>query len=376
MRCEIMRYTILKIAVALFVAATLWSCSLLKFSVSTGDPLPRSDVQVRVMTRGFYYDMVAQISRAADSIAVASPDVQTKVRTIRWKMQATRAAVSAAMQSIPDVALADTWILCRRMNDAFATTPDSLLFGAQSSLARGTARRLELKAAHLAREVLTKERFGLMERFVGEYIASNPPPKDGVEASNTTLAWLNFLKAHGVESLYATGSISEVIADMSDKVGGQTQQISNSLGWSKDIFELQMQQDSIRSQLTQQLDSLERNFKRMAVVMENIPGISDQVMSSFNAQMRSLMWSMNASVNNAFTNIDKQRDELQQFITSEREAVLREASKVADDAVRAALDGLPAMLAKIIVWVVLFLVVIIGAPFAAGLWVGKRRRDN
>lgn len=49
----------------------------------------------------------------------------------------------------------------------------------------------------------------------------------------------------------------------------------NSIGWSKDIFELQMQQDSVRNRLTRQLDSLERNFDRIVTVMEHLPQIAD-----------------------------------------------------------------------------------------------------
>ena len=95
-------------------------CSLLKVSVSEGDPLPRAEVRMRVMTRGFYHDLTAAVARTADSIADAAPDLQTRIGAVRWKMQVSSAAVGAAMQPIPEVALADTWILCRRMEEAFA----------------------------------------------------------------------------------------------------------------------------------------------------------------------------------------------------------------------------------------------------------------
>ncbi|MEG1612410.1 MAG: hypothetical protein RRZ83_01830 [Alistipes sp.] len=368
-----MKYTIFKISVALFVAVMMVSCSLLKFSVSTGDPLPRSDVQARVMTRGFYYDLTAEIARTADSIVAATPDVQTKVRAIRWKMQSTQAAVSAAMQSVPDVALADTWILCRRMKTSFAATPDEQLFGVQSRWARATVGRLEKRANALAHDVLTSDRYALMERFVEEYIAANPVQTEGVEPVNTTLAWLNYLKANGIDHAYATGTISEVVADMSDRVGGQTQQFSNSIGWSKDIFELQMQQDSTRTKLERQLDSLNRDFTRMAVVMEHMPEISEQAIRAFSDRVQGLIYTMNASVDNAFTNIDTQRAELQLFIAAERKEMMVDASKAADSAVRTALDGLPGLLGKMVVWLILLAVVLLGMPFAAGFWLGTLR---
>ena len=87
-------------------------------------------------------------------------------------------------------------------------------------------------------------------------------PADGeMEGSNTTLAWIEFLRANGIEHAYATGSIAEVLADVNDRVSGQTQQLANSVGWSKDLIrEMQLQQDSMRLEVGARLDSLERNF--------------------------------------------------------------------------------------------------------------------
>ena len=133
------RYTLCMAAAALFAALALTGCSLLKVAVATGDPLSKEEMNIRTMTRGFYYDMASEVSRTADSIAAAAPDIATRVAAVRWKIRATRAGVSAAMQGIPDVALADMWILCRRMDEGFAAAPDSLLFGAQSDLARDAA---------------------------------------------------------------------------------------------------------------------------------------------------------------------------------------------------------------------------------------------
>ena len=181
----------MKLAAALFAAASFAGCSLLKVAVATGDPLSKEQMNVRTMTRGFYYDMAGEVARAADSIVAASPDVNVRVAAVRWKIRATRAGVTAAMQGIPDVALADLWILCRRMNEGFAQAPDSLLFGAQSSMARDAAARLDRRAARLARQVLAEERYGLMERFVAQYVRDNPS-EEGMEAANTTLASVSY----------------------------------------------------------------------------------------------------------------------------------------------------------------------------------------
>ena len=362
----------LRLAAAAFAAAALAGCSLLKVAVATGDPLSREQMNTRTMTRGFYYDMAAEVARTADSIAAASPDMAVRVAAVRWKIRATRAGVSAAMQGIPDVALADMWILCRRMDERFAAMPDSLLFGPQSDLARDAAARLDRRAGRLARQVLAADRYDLMERFVGQYVRENPS-EEGAEASNTTLAWIEFLRANGVEHAYATGSIAEVLADVNDRMSGQTQQLANSVGWSKDIIEMQLQQDSLRLEVGARLDSLERSFGRIVVVAEHLPEISDKMLQELGDQVTQLINTMNYSVDNAFANFDRQRDELQRYVTGEREALVEQLRTSADDLVQATLNAVPGLVGKVLLYVVLALVVLVGGPFALGFWLGGVR---
>lgn len=362
----------MKMAAALFATVSLAGCSLLKVAVSTGEPLSKEAMNVRTMTRGFYYDMAGEVARAADSIVSLSPDVEVRVAAVKWKIRATRAGVTAAMQGIPDVALADLWILCRRMNDSFAAASDSLLFGSWSDIARDAAQRLDRRAVRLARQVLPHDRYALMETFVDGYVRDNPAPEsDG--ADNTTLAWLEYLHANGVEHAYATGSIAEVLSDVNDRVSGQTQQLSNSVGWSKDIFEMRLAQDSLRFQVGAQLDSLERNFSRMVLVAEHLPEISDKVLGELNAQASQLIGTMNASVDNAFADFDRQRMELQRYVSQEREALVGQLRETGDDLVRTALDAVPGLVGKVLLYLVLALAVLIGGPFALGFWLGGVR---
>ncbi|WP_295958194.1 hypothetical protein [uncultured Alistipes sp.] len=366
------RQMFFRLAAAVFAAAALAGCSLLKVAVATGDPLSKEEMNTRTMTRGFYYDMAAEVARTADSIVDASADMATRVAAVRWKIRATRAGVSAAMQGIPDVALADLWILCRRMNERFAAAPDSLLFGPQSDLARDAAARLDRRAARLARQVLAADRYDLMERFVGEYVRENPV-EEGDGGSNTTLAWIEFLRENGVEHAYATGSIAEVLADVNDRMSGQTQQLANSVGWSKDIIEMQLQQDSLRLEVGARLDSLERSFGRIVVVAEHLPEISDKMLQELGDQVTQLINTMNYSVDNAFANFDRQRDELQRYVTGERQALVDQLRTTAGDLVQTALDAVPGLVGKVLLYAVLALAVLIGGPFALGFWLGGVR---
>ena len=358
---------------ALLAVVLLAGCSLLKVSVSTGDPLPKAQMNTRTLTRGFYYDLANVVTASADSIVVRSGDLDVRVAAVRWKIRTTRAALTAAMQGIPDVALADLWILCRRMAHYFAATPDSLLFGAQSPLARAAAARLDRRVERLARQVLTTDRYGLMERFVDRRFAENPGT-EMPEAGNTMLAWLEFLRENGIEESYATGSIAEVLADVNDRVSGQTQLLTNSIGWSKEILEMQFAQDSLRSELEAQLDSLDRNFTRMVIVAEHLPEISDRMLTELNRQASQLISTMNSSVDQAFADFDRQRVELQYYVTREREALVEQIRAAGNDLVRTTLDAVPGLVGKLLFYVVLALAVLIGGPFALGFWLGGVRQ--
>ena len=219
-------------AAAILAALTLLTgCSLLKFSVDTGgEPLSKEETRMRLLTRGFYYEASDEVTAAADSIAAGSDDAELQRRTIRWKLRTTRAAVNAAMQQAPELALLDTWMLYRNLDSLFAARPDSLLFGAGSPLARRTASRLHRKARHLASDLLTPERYELMRQFVAAQPL--PAPGDEVQPDRTMLPWVDFLRAHGIEALYPVGTIAEVMADMGDRIGGVTQQTTNAIDWT------------------------------------------------------------------------------------------------------------------------------------------------
>ena len=82
-------HTIVRTAAALLVAAAFAGCSLLKVAVATGDPLPKEEMNLRTMTRGFYYDMAGEVAAAADSIVERSSDPAVRIAAVQWKIRAS-----------------------------------------------------------------------------------------------------------------------------------------------------------------------------------------------------------------------------------------------------------------------------------------------
>ena len=361
-------------AAALLAALALAGCSLLKVAVSTGDPLPREAMNLRVTTRGFSYDLSSEVAAAADAFAASAPDLPARIRAVRWKIRATRAAVTAAMQGIPEVALADLWILCRRMDEGFAALPDSLLFGPSSDVARTVAARLDRRAERLAREGLSAERYALLADFVGAYLREHPVRDEGTEAANTTLAWMEYLRARGIEDRYATGSIAEVIADVNDRLSGQTQQLSNSIGWSKELLEMQLHADSTAVRLGAQLDSLDRRFERLALVAERLPELSSAMVEGLGGELAQLLAALDRTVHGTFADVSREREAMQRYVTGEREALVAQLRTTAEELVRQSFEAVPGLVGRLLLYVVLAIGVLVGVPFALGFVLGRKLR--
>ena len=105
-----------------------------------------------------------------------------------------------------------------------------------------------------------------------------------------------------------------------------------------------------------------------------MPEISDRVLEELNRQVTQLIGTMNASIDNAFAGFDRQRDELQRYVTREREALVEQLRQTGDDLVRTTLDAVPGLVGKVLLYLVLALAVLIGGPFALGFWLGGVRQ--
>ena len=110
------------------------------------------------------------------------------------------------------------------------------------------------------------------------------------------------------------------------------------------------------------------------MVAEHVPEISDRVLEELNRQVTQLIGTMNASIDNAFAGFDRQRDELQRYVTREREALVEQLRQTGDDLVRTTLDAVPGLVGKVLLYLVLALAVLIGGPFALGFWLGGVRQ--
>lgn len=366
-----MKHLVFRLSAILAAAASLSCSSLLKLSVDTGKPLPEEDLSARVQTRGFYSEMSNIAVAAADTIAAHAPCDEIRIRALRWKIRFTRAAVTAVMQSIPEVAVADTWILCRTIDETFAAMPDSLLFGPLSPLARKAADSLHRRAEALARGAFNDKRYRRLERFVDICMTSLPEQVRGSSSLNTTSAWLDYLKTCGEKRGYTLGTIPEVMADMSDKINGAGEQMASSLGWSGEIMALRWRQDSLRDNLKSRLDSIGSYAGRTVSMLESLPQMSDEMIASIEKRLTAIMHALDDSMDDAFEQVDMQREHLQRFVAEQQNLLMQQTDTIVQHGIASASQAVPRIVNRIAAWTIIAAIVIFGMPFTAGFFVGS-----
>lgn len=362
-----------KFLVLALATSVVQSCSLLKFSVDMGDePMPAADVNTRVMVRAFYKDFSAGIINAADSIVACAPDLDTKMRAMRWKMDATSICAGAAYGSLPEMSLLNTWLFCNTMDGYMASAPDSLLFGPQSGIAREVSGRMNVKIDSLAAKVLTEQRYSLMKDFVAE----NSSLSDPAVQRDMLLKWIAFTGQSDTSYVKNQGSISQTIADMSDKMSGYSSQWANEVSWTKDMFSARFESNTTGDELKIRMDSLYADFHRMSIVLENSPEIMASITDDMNAQLTELINTINYSLDHAFSNIDAQRAAFEVFIDTQRVRLMKEADASVAAAIDRTMDGVPALVGSILLYLALFIAVLFSIPFALGFMLGRAREKK
>ncbi len=354
----------------LLASLSLGGCSLLKFTLDTGDvPLSETDVNTRMMARAFYRDFSTSVVEAADSIYRSTDSLDLKIRAINWKIRSTSMCADAAFGSVPEISLLNTWILCSSMDRYMAAAPDSALFDRYSPIARDCARELDKRIASIASKTLPKDRFAKMQEFVRQNTDPDNPPAN----QDMMLRWINFLGVSDSTYIKSTGSVAQSIGDMSEKMSGYSAQWGSELSWNKDILSTRLNTEETRTEIRARMDSLQNQFGRITGVLENTPDIMASVLDELNGQVTDVIQTINASVDNVFADLGQQRAELQAFVDSQRVQLMAQVDSTASHAVKTAIDAIPSMIGSLMLYLVLAFIVLFSIPFVLGYLIGNFR---
>lgn len=358
----------------------LAGCSL--FSLRLPDkPLPQRELNARMLTREFATSFAVRVEVAADGIAARSADPTTQLNTLRWKLGASKASVHAATQMAPMMALLDTWTFSEQMRQFFDTGAGAQLFGEDQSIARATAEALAADAQKLARGVSSDAELTRYRDFVERYAHEHPLADLGFARTSVVDQWAAETNQHA--SLVETvGSVSQSMSDVSERMRMFGEQAPSQAVWEA---RLAMTDAGFGgADLSRALARADESLDRLSRVAESSPeqlhaAIADLrasmlvVSDRFDESWAQMMGTVQHEREELAANIREQREAAVLAFDSQRVALAKDAVLVTDRAIASGGAQVRALARDLMIYGTLLYVVILGAPFVAGYFVGRLR---
>ncbi|MCO5725605.1 hypothetical protein [Robiginitalea marina] len=370
------------ILLAGLIVLLLSSCSLVKIE-SEQKPLSVNELNTRLLIQAFAEEALERTEIAADSIAKeAEGHLAVQKNALRWKIQTASALGRISFQTMPRVALADTWSYMYELLNFFEASTDDAIFGSWAPIALEATAKNTDRIEKIATSVLNKKEYPRYREFVETYAREHPLRLEN-EFRHTPIreAYLAFKELPDSTAVQTVGTLSEVVADATNRFDYASDVAGKKFAWQTSLFLKEQGLDSIP--LETRLARVEYELERLVEVAENSPEILATAIEDFRGAVNPIFKGLNSEISRAMVNLALERRALDEMILRERIAldtiIQRErlalgldAREIADTGIKNAFAEIHGMLKSILFFGVIALIVVLGLPFYLGYLTGKR----
>jgi len=358
------------------------SCSLVKIE-SEQQPLSVNDLNTRLLIQAFAEEALLRTEIAADSImeeAEGRTDIQKNA--LQWKIQTATALSKVSFQTLPRVALVDTWSYMEEMRNLFVPSTADTIFGPWGSVAMAAVEENARRVEGIAATVLNKKEFPQYKEFVERYAREHPLGLEN-EFRHTPIreSYLSFKELPDSTAVKTVGTLSEVVADATNRFDFGADVAGRKLAWQTSYFLKDQGLDSVPLEV--RLASVEYELERLADVASNSPEILSEAIENFRNSVYPIFSELNAGIERTMIGLARERAALDLIIMRERVAldtlILRErlalgqeAREIADIGVKNAFAEIHRMWKSTLFYLILVLIIILAVPFYLGYLTGRR----
>ncbi|QYK02938.1 chemotaxis protein [Shewanella psychrotolerans] len=371
---------------AVFIVMTLLAlsgCSLLEIKLESGiEPLPQSQLNMRVFSRDFSNTFYSGVEQTADQIALNDENnILIKSNTLMWKISSEQGVQRVIFQASPVAAMVDTWTFTAQMSAFFESGQGKTLFGEHQALAIDTSRQLLDNFERTIKGFVTADEFEKYQAFVMEYVVLNPLHDINFVRKSAFNDWLSFRKINEFEAVTTFGSVPEVMSDISDRMAMIAEQTPKILGWKAELYALHsnINVDDIQATLA----SISDTSSQLHRLMEQSPEMMHSLAKDLSRELSPLIDQLNTSADAKLMQLSAERQAiglmvknermaLEDMIARERVAAAADLNEISKHTVEVVFQELTKTLKSMILYFVLFLFVIFFAPLGLGVWLGKR----
>jgi hypothetical protein len=359
-------------------------CSLVSIK-SPEKPLSTRDLNARILTREYSHRFVTAVAECADDIAATDPSTKIQADALRWKISAATESTRAATQMAPMMSWLDTWALASQMRAFLAPGGrGSTLFGAHQSSAFAVAEQLDAGALDLAQRVVEPGQFARYRAFVETYTREHPLENLDFVRPSVVELWIKSTGSE-VKLVDSLGTLSEAMADASDRVKISTDAIAEQSMWRT---ELALRQSGYSAtDIRDALKQLDDRLSKVSAAAQNSPQLVHdavdqvrqsvlQVLDRVDAASATVLKGIMVQREALFADVRTERAAMMVAADEQRRAIVSDATRLAEQIVKQSGEEARRLVRQMLIFLILLALVVLGIPFAAGYAAGRARRDR
>ncbi len=352
-----------------FSAFVLNSCSLLKFSIeSDNTPLEQDKLRTRMDVQNFGIVFFHKVMAASDSIISKEKDKQIQLNALTWKINASQAAKNTIFQSIPEIALLDTWILTASMNDFLENGAGSDLFGNSQQIAVETSKTLLSKIDTIAHKAFSKE-YKYAKAFVDSICTNYPFSSLQFYRETVYDDWFRYRNVPDSLIDVNTGTLPQVLSDLSARATIIPEQTLRETQWAGERMLKASDIDSL--DILKMSEDFNKQFERLIVVLSKSGRIMQQDAVVIHNDFIAFSKNLNKNFDSIMVVAKQEMQYLRDSLSVQREALMADFDKTSNKLVKTALEELHLIIKDILFYLLLILIAILFIPFALGYITGK-----
>ncbi|WP_100925995.1 hypothetical protein [Tenacibaculum sp. SZ-18] len=343
-------------------------------------PLGEKDLGIRLLTQALVIEVSDRVEFTADSLLKTTRKTNDKIDLVRWKLYVTSGLRKTGFQTLPKLALADTWSYLEKVQDYYQEK------SIQNSINDSIIDRVNLinveRIRNIARKNLSEKQFLALEELVinhnKSYTLNNGNKPYYKSLKSDFEAYLN---ATDSASIKTVGTLSEVVSDLTNRMDYASVLASKQLKWNTELLLIENGLDSLT------VDSLKTNINRklekLIIIAENSPEKLDSVLINFKNEIIPLFDKLNYTFDSSVSTLvnerhmwdsifARERNAYYTIYLKERESIKSEIKTISDKAVNDTMGHIRKIINDVFIYLLLIIILILFIPFGLGYFFGKK----
>ncbi len=365
----------------------LSSCSLVKIE-NEQMPLPKKDLNTRLLTQAFVQNASKRVEIAADNIIENTEDLKVQKNALRWKINTLSSLRTVGYKTSPNIALMETWVLTRSVNNFFSEENLKELFGKQYNIPIVVSKKNLAEIRRISKVGIAKNNYGASESFVQKFSENYPIRDLNFNHKPVRESYLEFKRIPDSLAVQTVGSLSEVVSDLTNRISSASETTGKQIQWNSELF---MKNKGLDENTLKELtDSINVKLNRFLIIAEKSPELLDDAFTELQKQINSFNSRIDENISYSLDYIASERKiisklvkeeriKLDSIVQRERKALAKEATELSTKLLDNAMNHVKGLVKTALIYIIILLAVIIFLPFAIGFYVGKivqHRKDK